>query len=112
MQLHPSSEQSPAGTQIRTALKKKAFDDSGISPQSVSSLQVSSSSSSIVSGAQSNSTGSPSGGRSSGSAGSRSMLGVNNVTLNMLNAGESEVEVEGIAGVGMEFDGSSRVVPS
>lgn len=99
-------------TQIRTALKKKAFDDSGISPQSVSSLQVNSSSasSSIVAPGQTNNTGSPSG--RSASAGSRSMLGVNNLTLNMLNAGESEVEVEGMTGVGMEFDGSSRVVSS
>lgn len=88
-------------------MKKKAFDDSGLSTQTVSSLQVSSSSPSIVSAGQPISANSPS--SRSTNAGSRSMMSVNNVTLNMLNAGESEVEVEGMTGVGMEFDGTSRV---
>ncbi|XP_042879707.1 chromatin complexes subunit BAP18-like isoform X1 [Penaeus japonicus] len=129
MQLHPTAEQSPSGTkwtdeeiemlrssvrrfgddlnvisqriksrtvtQIRTALKKKAFEDSGISPQAAAALQ-----------AQQTAT------QSGGSAGGGSMLGGRDVTLNMLNASESEVDVEGMGGVGMDFEGANEVVTS
>ncbi|XP_076036497.1 BPTF-associated chromatin complex component 1 [Oratosquilla oratoria] len=128
MQLHPTAEQSPAGTkwtddeiemlrvavrrfgddlnvisqriksrtvsQIRTALKKKAFDDAGISPKAAAALQAQ----------QSTST-------QSSSGGGAGMLG-SDVTLNMLNATESEVDVEGMGEVGMDFDGATEVVTS
>ncbi|XP_066952817.1 chromatin complexes subunit BAP18 isoform X1 [Macrobrachium rosenbergii] len=130
MQLHPTAEQSPAGTkwtdeeiemlrssvrrfgddlnvisqriksrtvtQIRTALKKKAFEDAGIPPQTAAALQ-----------AQQTATSTP-----GGSGGSSSMMGGRDVTLNMLNATESEVDVEGMSGVGMDFEGANEVVTS
>ncbi|XP_018023517.1 chromatin complexes subunit BAP18 isoform X2 [Hyalella azteca] len=40
MELHPTAESSPAGSQIRSALKKKAFEDAGITPQQLAALQV------------------------------------------------------------------------
>ncbi|KAK8749535.1 hypothetical protein OTU49_015418, partial [Cherax quadricarinatus] len=130
MQLHPTAEQSPAGTkwtdeeiemlrssvkrfgddlnvisqriksrtvtQIRSALKKKAFEDAGISPQAAAALQTQ----------QTTTT------QASASAGGGSMLGGRDVTLNMLNASESEVDVEGMGGVGMDFEGANEVVTS
>ena len=83
-------------TQIRTALKKKAFEDAGIPPQTAAALQ-----------AQQNTA------SAAGSSGtSSSMLGGRDVTLNMLNAPESEVDVEGMSGVGMDFEGANEVVTS
>lgn len=40
------------------------------------------------------------------------MLGGRDVTLNMLNAPESEVDVEGMGAVGMDFEGANEVVTS
>lgn len=82
-------------TQIRSALKKKAFEDAGISPQTAVALQ-----------AQQNTA------QTGASSGGGSMLGGRDVTLNMLNASESEVDVEGMGGVGMDFEGANEVVTS
>ncbi|CAL4061269.1 unnamed protein product, partial [Meganyctiphanes norvegica] len=136
MQLHPTAEQSPAGTkwtdeeiemlrsavrrfgddlniisqriksrtvnQIRTALKKKAFDDAGISPATAAAA---------VMQQQQGAAGQASGGAAQ-QAGAGGMLTNRDVTLNMLNASESEVDVEGMGGVGMDFEGTTEVVTS
>ncbi|XP_069365047.1 chromatin complexes subunit BAP18 isoform X2 [Maniola hyperantus] len=87
-------------SQIRTTLKKKAFEDAGIPVRQVSSTVTSAaqpatlhqvvSPLSIIQG----------------------VLGNNaEVTLNMLNASENEVDVEGLTGdVKLEFDGSTEEV--
>ena len=70
-------------------------------------MQVNSSSSSVVPTQSTAATGTlPVTGRQ------HTMLGNDNVTLNMLNAGESEVDIEGMSSVDMEFEGSPRVVTS
>ncbi|XP_045785506.1 chromatin complexes subunit BAP18-like isoform X2 [Maniola jurtina] len=70
-------------SQIRTTLKKKAFEDAGIPVRQVSST---------VTSAPQPAT-------------------LHQVTLNMLNASENEVDVEGLTGdVKLEFDGSSEEV--
>ncbi|XP_045458341.1 chromatin complexes subunit BAP18-like [Melitaea cinxia] len=83
-------------SQIRTTLKKKAFEDAGIPVRQVSSTMASSSQQpqvvsplSIIS--------------------QQSVLGKNaEVTLNMLNASENEVDVEGLSGdVKLEFETSN-----
>ncbi|CAG9782368.1 unnamed protein product [Diatraea saccharalis] len=66
MLLHPMGDSQP-GSQIRTTLKKKAFEDAGIP--------------------------------------------VRQVTLNMLNASENEVDVEGLGGeVKLEFEAGGEEV--
>ena len=40
------------------------------------------------------------------------MIGRGDLTLNMLNAPESEVDVEGMNEVGIEFEGTTEVVTS
>ncbi|CAH2103422.1 unnamed protein product [Euphydryas editha] len=86
-------------SQIRTTLKKKAFEDAGIPVRQVSSTVTSSSQQpqvvsplSIIS--------------------QQSVLGKNaEVTLNMLNASENEVDVEGLTGdVKLEFEASNEEV--
>ncbi|XP_023935162.1 chromatin complexes subunit BAP18 isoform X3 [Bicyclus anynana] len=68
-------------SQIRTTLKKKAFEDAGIPVRQVSSIAPR--------------VGKP----------------ATQVTLNMLNATENEVDVEGLTGeVKLEFDGSTEEV--
>lgn len=85
-------------TQIRSALKKKAFEDAGISPQAAAAaMQAQQATSTQAAGA---------------STGGATMLGGRDVTLNMLNASESEVDVEGMGGVGMDFEGANEVVTS
>ena len=44
--------------------------------------------------------------------GANPMIGRGDLTLNMLNAPESEVDVEGMGEVGMEFEGANEVVTS
>ncbi|XP_015114549.1 chromatin complexes subunit BAP18 isoform X3 [Diachasma alloeum] len=104
MQLHPTTD-SPAGTQIRTTLKKKAFEEAGVpirqvsqqpgqaTPQNVQKQQN-----------QANST-----------ANQAMMSKSAEVTLNMLNAPESEVDVEGLpeeCQVKLEFEGATEEVAS
>lgn len=75
-------------SQIRTTLKKKAFEDAGIPVRSLSSVQS--------------------------AQPQQGMLGKSaEVTLNMLNAPESEVDVEGLhEDVKLEFDGATEEVTS
>ncbi|XP_068617800.1 chromatin complexes subunit BAP18-like isoform X2 [Battus philenor] len=69
-------------SQIRTTLKKKAFEDAGIPLRQVSSTVT-----------------------------SQQVTPVPQVTLNMLNATENEMDVEGLTNdVKLEFDGSSDEV--
>ncbi|XP_044020425.1 chromatin complexes subunit BAP18 isoform X3 [Aphidius gifuensis] len=103
MQLHPSTD-SPAGSQIRTTLKKKAFEEAGIpirkqtlssTPNQTAQKQqqqqtpVSTTNQAISHGKSSE------------------------VTLNMLNAPESEVDVEDLpeeCNVKLEFEGPTEEV--
>ncbi|XP_013184948.1 chromatin complexes subunit BAP18 isoform X1 [Amyelois transitella] len=69
-------------TQIRTRLKKKAFEDAGIPVRQVSSTAT-----------------------------SHAPPQPPQVTLNMLNASENEVDVEGLSGdVKLEFEGGNEEV--
>ncbi|XP_075211950.1 BPTF-associated chromatin complex component 1 isoform X3 [Lycorma delicatula] len=89
LQLHPTAD-SPAGSQIRTTLKKKAYEDAGIPVRTMTTVQTS-------------------------QPPQQGMLGKSaaEVTLNMLNASESEVDVEGLAeDVKLEFDGTTEEVTS
>ncbi|XP_030752454.1 chromatin complexes subunit BAP18 [Sitophilus oryzae] len=71
-------------SQIRTALKKKAFEDAGLPVRQLSTQQHSNLQQSMIK---------------------------QEVTLNMLNAAESEVDVEGLhEEVKLEFDGSNEEV--
>ncbi|XP_026316702.1 chromatin complexes subunit BAP18-like isoform X1 [Hyposmocoma kahamanoa] len=88
-------------TQIRTTLKKKAFEDAGIPVRQVSSAVTS------LSQPQTPQVASP---RSVISH--QSVLGKNaEVTLNMLNASENEVDVEGLSNdVKLEFEANTEEV--
>ncbi|CAG9858503.1 unnamed protein product [Phyllotreta striolata] len=78
-------------SQIRTALKKKAFEDAGLPVRSVNQTTP-------VSTLQQN---------------LQTPMIKNEVTLNMLNAAESEVDVEGLhEDVKLEFDGGNEDVPT
>lgn len=73
-------------TQIRTALKKKAFEDAGLPVRQMSTVQTQPTQQPIIK--------QPS-----------------EVTLNMLNAAESEVDVEGLhEEVKLEFDPANEEV--
>ncbi|XP_075211949.1 BPTF-associated chromatin complex component 1 isoform X2 [Lycorma delicatula] len=77
-------------SQIRTTLKKKAYEDAGIPVRTMTTVQTS-------------------------QPPQQGMLGKSaaEVTLNMLNASESEVDVEGLAeDVKLEFDGTTEEVTS
>jgi hypothetical protein len=75
-------------SQIRTTLKKKAFEDAGIPVRTIQTVQTTQASQSMMS-------------KSS------------EVTLNMLNAPESEVDVEGLPeDVKLEFEGATEEVTS
>ncbi|CAH0557138.1 unnamed protein product [Brassicogethes aeneus] len=90
MQLHPNAE-SPTGSQIRTALKKKAFEDAGLPVRQINTVQQQAQTQNIQS----------------------QQIIKQEVTLNMLNAAESEVDVEGLhEDVKLEFDGENEEVSS
>lgn len=77
-------------SQIRTTLKKKAFEDAGLPVRSISNVQPTQT-----------------------VANTQAMLNKSEVTLNMLNAPESEVDVEGLhEDVKLEFDGATEEVAS
>lgn len=82
-----------ARSQIRTALKKKAFEDAGLPVRPANTVsQVAQQQPSL--------------------AQQQSMI-KSEVTLNMLNAPESEVDVEGLhEDVKLEFDGGNEEVTS
>ncbi|KAF5271364.1 hypothetical protein FQA39_LY08162 [Lamprigera yunnana] len=91
MQLHSSAE-SPAGSQIRTALKKKVLEDGGLPIRQISAVQSQPS-------------------QPSTSIQTPPSLVKQEVTLNMLNASESEVDVEGLhEEVKLEFDSANEEV--
>ncbi|XP_043511724.1 chromatin complexes subunit BAP18 isoform X3 [Frieseomelitta varia] len=101
MQLHPTTD-SPAGSQIRTTLKKKAFEEAGVPiRQQILSQQSTQQSTVQVSKQQ---------------TGNQGLMGKSaDVTLNMLNASESEVDVEGLPDecqVKLEFEGATEEVAS
>ncbi|XP_067006932.1 chromatin complexes subunit BAP18 isoform X2 [Anabrus simplex] len=77
-------------SQIRTTLKKKAFEDAGLPVRTITTVQQ-----------QTQPT-------------QQGMMGKSaEVTLNMLNAPESEVDVEGLPeDVKLEFDGTTEEVTS
>ncbi|KAJ8868209.1 hypothetical protein PR048_032018 [Dryococelus australis] len=80
-------------SQIRTTLKKKAFEDAGLPMRSPPTLQ------------------SPP--PQSSSQHQNILVKSNDVMLGMVNAGESEVDVEGLAEeVKLEFDGATEEVTS
>ncbi|XP_076669538.1 BPTF-associated chromatin complex component 1 isoform X3 [Andrena cerasifolii] len=105
MQLHPTTD-SPAGSQIRTTLKKKAFEEAGVPMrQQMLSQQQSAQQSAVVQQQVSKQQG-----------GNQGLMGKSaEVTLNMLNAPESEVDVEGLpeeCQVKLEFEGATEEVAS
>lgn len=76
-------------TQIRTTLKKKAFEDAGVPVRQLAAVQSSQAQQGMLS------------------------KSAQEVTLNMLNAPESEVDVEGLhEDVKVEFDGAMEEVTS
>ncbi|KAL6258003.1 chromatin complexes subunit BAP18 isoform X2 [Pogonomyrmex barbatus] len=88
MQLHPTSD-SLAGSQIRTTLKKKAFEEAGMTVRQQQILPQQAQPSALVQQqpvAKQQST-----------SGNQGLMGKSaEVTLNMLNAPETEVDVEGL----------------
>ncbi|KAL0105715.1 hypothetical protein PUN28_015881 [Cardiocondyla obscurior] len=87
MQLHPTSD-SLAGSQIRTTLKKKAFEEAGMTVRQQQILPQQSQQSVIQ---QQQVT------KQQSTSGNQSLMGKSaEVTLNMLNAPETEVDVEGL----------------
>ncbi|XP_011495114.1 PREDICTED: chromatin complexes subunit BAP18 isoform X3 [Ceratosolen solmsi marchali] len=106
MELHPTTD-SPTGSQIRSTLKKKAFEEAGvpIRQQQIIAQQQSTQQSNVQQvQTQKQTVSNP--GLMSKSA---------EVTLNMLNAPESEVDVEGLpeeCQVKLEFDGATEEVTS
>ncbi|XP_012241608.1 chromatin complexes subunit BAP18 isoform X3 [Bombus impatiens] len=102
MQLHPTTD-SPAGSQIRTTLKKKAFEEAGV-PIRQQMLSQQSTQQSAVQQVSKQQTG------------NQGLMGKSSeVTLNMLNAPESEVDVEGLpeeCQVKLEFEGATEEVAS
>ncbi|XP_017797749.1 PREDICTED: chromatin complexes subunit BAP18 isoform X3 [Habropoda laboriosa] len=101
MQLHPTTD-SPAGSQIRTTLKKKAFEEAGVPIRQQILSQQSAQQSTVVQQQQVKQQG--------------NLMGKSaEVTLNMLNASESEVDVEGLpeeCQVKLEFEGATEEVAS
>lgn len=111
MQLHPTAEHSPAGSQIRTALKKKTFEDAGISPQNMAAIQSSQQQQ------QQHTVHHPvQPMQQVGGDGVASSVPNREVTLNMLNAAaESEVDVEAVGSEVNMVDfgaGANQVVTS
>ncbi|CAK9830718.1 Chromatin complexes subunit BAP18 [Anthophora retusa] len=102
MQLHPTTD-SPAGSQIRTTLKKKAFEEAGVPIRQQILSQQSAQQSAVVQQQQVK--------QQTGNLMGKSA----EVTLNMLNASESEVDVEGLpeeCQVKLEFEGATEEVAS
>lgn len=79
-------------SQIRTALKKKAFEDAGLPVRQISTVTPTAQQQSNI---------------------QQQPMIKSEVTLNMLNAAESEVDVEGLhEEVKLEFDGGNEEVTS
>ncbi|XP_060563351.1 chromatin complexes subunit BAP18-like isoform X2 [Ruditapes philippinarum] len=93
MQLHPSAEQSPASTQIRTQLKRKAYEDAGLPPPSEPSPKKQSTQKQQQQVVEQQSA---------------KKQERREVTLSALNAPESDVDIEGLGEAGgskkLDFD--------
>ncbi|XP_025153487.1 chromatin complexes subunit BAP18 isoform X3 [Harpegnathos saltator] len=104
MQLHPVTD-SPAGSQIRTTLKKKAFEEAGV-PIRQQIIPPTASQQSLVQQQQ----------LSKQQSVNQALMGKSaDVTLNMLNASETEVDVVGLpedCQVKLEFEGATEEVTS
>ncbi|XP_011169278.1 chromatin complexes subunit BAP18 isoform X2 [Solenopsis invicta] len=88
MQLHPTSD-SLAGSQIRTTLKKKTFEEAGMTVRQQQILPQQGQQSTLVQQQQVT--------KQQSTSGNQSLMGKSaEVTLNMLNAPETEVDVEGL----------------
>ncbi|XP_032456157.1 chromatin complexes subunit BAP18 isoform X5 [Nasonia vitripennis] len=102
MQLHPTTD-SPTGSQIRSTLKKKAFEEAGVPMRQQQIItQQQATPQTNVQQVQKQPASNP------------GLMGKSaEVTLNMLNAPESEVDVEGLPEeVKLEFDGATEEVTS
>ncbi|XP_053404277.1 chromatin complexes subunit BAP18-like isoform X2 [Mercenaria mercenaria] len=95
MQLHPSAEPSPASTQIRTQLKRKAYEDAGLPPPSEPSPKKQSSQKQQQQ-------------QQAVEQQSAKKQERREVTLSALNAPESDVDIEGLGEAGgskkLDFD--------
>ncbi|XP_015610362.1 chromatin complexes subunit BAP18 isoform X4 [Cephus cinctus] len=109
MQLHPTTD-SPAGSQIRTTLKKKAFEEAGVPIRQQQAQQQSMQQSSVAQQQQVQVQ------KQQQTTANQGLMGKSaEVTLNMLNAPESEVDVEGLpeeCQVKLEFEGATEEVAS
>ncbi|XP_011878004.1 PREDICTED: chromatin complexes subunit BAP18 isoform X2 [Vollenhovia emeryi] len=95
MQLHPTSD-SLAGSQIRTTLKKKAFEEAGMTVRQQQILPQQAQQTTLVQQQQQQQQQQQVAKQQSTSA-NQSLMGKSaEVTLNMLNAPETEVDVEGL----------------
>ncbi|CAH1986232.1 unnamed protein product [Acanthoscelides obtectus] len=105
MQLHPNTE-SPTGSQIRTALKKKAFEDAGLPIRQISTVAQPQQQTQTAQQQQQQQQ------AQQQQQQVQQQLIKSEVTLNMLNAAaESEVDVEGLhEEVKLEFDGANEEV--
>ncbi|XP_011693056.1 PREDICTED: chromatin complexes subunit BAP18 isoform X3 [Wasmannia auropunctata] len=89
MQLHPTSD-SLAGSQIRTTLKKKAFEEAGMTVRQQQILPQPAQQTTLVQQQQVVA-------KQQSTSGNQGLMGKSaEVTLNMLNAPETEVDVEGL----------------
>ncbi|XP_018312709.1 chromatin complexes subunit BAP18 isoform X3 [Mycetomoellerius zeteki] len=88
MQLHPTSD-SLAGSQIRTTLKKKTFEEAGMTVRQQQIIPQQAQQSTLVQQQQVV--------KQQSTSGNQGLMGKSaEVTLNMLNAPETEVDVEGL----------------
>uniref|UniRef100_A0A6B0UQH0 Putative chromatin complex subunit bap18-like protein n=1 Tax=Ixodes ricinus TaxID=34613 RepID=A0A6B0UQH0_IXORI len=100
VQLYSASEPSPAGSQIKNSMKRKAYEEAGL-PIKKQQQQVSVALKAAQEGAQTTLAG----GLLAQAAGATKSA---DMTLNMLNATETEVDVEGLGGTGkLDYDSSS-----
>ncbi|XP_043467183.1 chromatin complexes subunit BAP18 isoform X2 [Leptopilina heterotoma] len=112
MQLHPTTD-SPAGSQIRTTLKKKAFEEAGVPIRQQQILQQPQQQTNTPQQQQQQQQQVQ---KVQQVTGNQGLMGKSaEVTLNMLNASESEVDVEGLpeeCQVKLEFEGATEEVAS
>ncbi|XP_037564186.1 BPTF-associated chromatin complex component 1 isoform X3 [Dermacentor andersoni] len=92
VQLYSASEPSPAGSQIKNSMKRKAYEEAGIP----------------IKKAPPKAEAAPPPPQPTLAAGLQAATKSADITLNMLNATETEVDVEGLGGTGkLDYDSSS-----